>query len=235
VIKLEGYTPPPITTPVTAFDETGWSTRLKIVPHATEPCRPGAVSPWCAPPGTFQWEDVQRAVQSVQEVPTDTGLGVDILSVITEAGKYLDIVTGVLKDKALPDLAQRIRTISSINTAGPKAVTPPTDTSKPVNLDLQRFVKPLDAYIYYRRHTWILPVAISGGVLLLAGLGFGIGRWTFRSTSSKARRQGELSTSRRMRAKRRRHHARPQSCSVESLTAPSLPCSLPFPLRAAAR
>jgi len=149
------------------------------------------MSPWCAPPGTFQWEDVQRALQSVQEVPTE--LGADVFSILSQAQKYLDIVSGVLTDKALPDLAQRIRTISSINTSGPKAPAAPAapaDTSKPVNLDLQRFVKPLDAYIYYRRHTWILPVAIGGGVLLLAGLGFGIGRWT---KSCKAKPTGAVS------------------------------------------
>jgi hypothetical protein len=109
------------------------------------------------------------------------GLGVDVFSILGQAQKYLDIVTGVLTDKALPTLAQRIRTISNINTAGPKApVAPaaPTDTSKPVNIDLQRFIMPMDAYIYYRRHTWILPVAIGGTVVLLTALGFGIGRWT---------------------------------------------------------
>ena len=65
------------TRPVTASDETGWSTRSRIEPQdfsnprrfngavspwvnqtlsrraATQPCRPGAMSPWCAP-GAFR-------------------------------------------------------------------------------------------------------------------------------------------------------------------------------------
>ena len=81
----------------------------------------------------------------------------------------------VLSDPALPMVAGRI---SSLHDLEAQQVSKETgiSPSKVKGIGLHRMVKPLDAYIWYRRNPWILPVALIGIRAIPFLLGYKKGR-----------------------------------------------------------
>ena len=105
---------------------------------------------------------------------TELGFTLDQLqTILAKADKYVDIVTDAMKDPALDPFVQRIRTLRD---SQPKMATKPgVAPAKPPGIGLSKFIAPLDAFIWYQKNKWVVPVGIAGTVVLLGGI-FAVGR-----------------------------------------------------------
>ena len=109
-----------------------------------------------------------------------------ISSLATKVEPYLDVITSALDDPAFPAVIARIRTIRSL-AESEAAVTASAPTAKvstaapAVGLGLNKFVTPLDYYIYFRKNKAATYVGIAAVLLLPLGIGFMIGRLSKKS------------------------------------------------------
>lgn len=103
----------------------------------------------------------------------------NLSTTVTKARNYLDVVEAVLEDPALPQVATRLRKLKAIQAKRP-SLPPGTPRlpagQKPPGIGLQATVKPLDAFIYYREHPWILPVGIVAALAVPGVIGYYIGK-----------------------------------------------------------
>lgn len=131
----------------------------------------------------------------------------DVTTILTKARGYLPLILDVVSDPALPVVATKIRTIQGLaaKTAPAAAAAPPAPGQAPaapqrVGVGLHRFVPAMDAAIWYLRYPWA-PWAIGGAtVLVLAGGGFALGRWSGKRAARKVSAGGFGARPRRYRA-----------------------------------
>lgn len=84
-----------------------------------------------------------------------------------------DAIQYIVMDPGLPLVISRIRTLHDLE-QGSSTPGQPSPPEKP-GIGLQRLVKPLDYYIYYRRNPWVLPAAVVGVVGGLVAIGYLLG------------------------------------------------------------
>jgi hypothetical protein len=125
----------------------------------------------------------------------------DVMTILGKAQSYLPLILDIVSDPALPEVVQKVRTIQSLavkpakpaktapGTTPPAPGTPPAPAkppAKPPGIGLRRFLPAMDATIWYLRHPWA-PWVIGGGVVIvLAGGGYAIGRWSGKRAARKA-------------------------------------------------
>lgn len=97
---------------------------------------------------------------------------------------YLDLAESVVNDPALPrvaNLARQIRDYGARPPAAPPASSSATATAavpaKPTgSFKLAKLEKVLEAYLYTKKHPWVVYAGATGMILLPIGIGLGIGR-----------------------------------------------------------
>lgn len=113
----------------------------------------------------------------------------DLVNAVGKLPSYVPLLVDVVTDPALPEIAKRIRTIQALaaeRKAKAKAKTSGLYGDETIGIGLKRFVKPLDAVIWYMKHTWA-PWVIGGGtIIVLFGGGFALGRWSGKRAAKKA-------------------------------------------------
>lgn len=77
--------------------------------------------------------------------------------------------TTVLSDPALPQI---VGMVAELHAMGPKT---PSGATAP-GIGLQAVVKPLEVFVFYRKNTWVLPVALAGIIALPFFLGYTLGK-----------------------------------------------------------
>lgn len=94
----------------------------------------------------------------------------DISSVLAKIPQYTDIVLSVLEDPALPVIINDVRILDAMPSSSAKPNQP---KRKGVGLDVA--VKPLEYYIWTRRHPTQTKFVVAGIVALPVLLGFLLG------------------------------------------------------------
>jgi hypothetical protein len=97
-------------------------------------------------------------------------LGDAISEYVTKGATALTTAKMILDDPALPQVATLITEMHNLEpkTGAGGAPAP--------GIGLNKLVKPLRAYVYTRRHSWALPVAIAAAFSVPFLLGYGVGR-----------------------------------------------------------
>jgi hypothetical protein len=97
------------------------------------------------------------------------------------AQKYLDQAGGVIKagttilqDPALPKIVANVMELNSLEKKSP-STSSSGSSSGGQGIGLNKVVRPLEAFVFYRKNEWILPVALAGvvGAPFLLGYLFG--------------------------------------------------------------
>lgn len=121
---------------------------------------------------------------------------VEAIATLKKVEPYLDVVTKVLDDPALPQVAERVRVLIAMHKAEEAAGQAPQTKglyghgfgfAGSGGIGLYKALKPLDAYIYYKQHKWILPVGVLAAVGVPLALGVLIGHATTASGSKPSR------------------------------------------------
>lgn len=127
----------------------------------------------------------------------------DLINAVGKVPSYIPILIDVVTDPALPEIFQRVRTIQSLTAERKAKAKSGLYGDETVGIGLKKFVKPLDAVIWYLKHRWA-PWVIGGGtIIVLFGGGFALGR---RSGKRAAKKAGLGAYRWRRRAPRRRLH-----------------------------
>ena len=125
----------------------------------------------------------------------------DVTTILTKARGYLPLILDIVADPALPIVATKLRTIQGLAAKTAPATAPAAAAASPapgqvpaapqrVGVGLHRFVPAMDAAIWYLRYPWA-PWAIGGAtVLVLAGGGFALGRWSGKRAARKVSAAG---------------------------------------------
>ena len=108
---------------------------------------------------------------------------------LTKIQPYLDIVNKVLEDPALPEVAKRVRLLIEMHKAEDAKASGQLKGvfGATAGIGLYKAIKPLDAYIYYKRNWWIMPLTITAGIGVPLAIGLLIGRATAPSSKSRTR------------------------------------------------
>jgi len=102
------------------------------------------------------------------------------VTIVQKVGPHINFILSVVEDPALPVAVKKIQTLKSLYDANEPPIpttpaTPPTaHTTKGVGLN--RALPILDAAIWYEKNRKWAPWAAGGGVLLLLGGIFALGR-----------------------------------------------------------
>jgi len=97
----------------------------------------------------------------------------DVVSSLSKLGPYVDTITRVINDPALPAIMQRIDIIDSLEPEGAPTTPAASDHS---GIGLKRVVPALDAYIYVRRNPMVPWLVGGGAVLFVLGVGYRLGK-----------------------------------------------------------
>lgn len=122
------------------------------------------------------------------------------LAVLDKASTSIPTLTSIIEDPAFPQVMDRIKEMRAIAAAGPPAPPPapsassassPASTSTapksspPPGVGLQKFLPFMDAAIFYLRNPAVTWVVGGSLVLVVAGLGYGLGRRSGRRKERK--------------------------------------------------
>jgi len=92
---------------------------------------------------------------------------------LQKGAEILKSAKTVLDDPALPEVTGMVFELNQMEKKGAKAGEPGVPSK---GIGLRTVVKPLRAFVFYRKNTWILPVAIAGVIGMPFLLGFVFGR-----------------------------------------------------------
>lgn len=109
------------------------------------------------------------------------------LAVLDKASTSIPTLTSIIEDPAFPQVMDRIKEMRAIAAAGPPAPppAPPAKSSPPPGVGLQKFLPFMDAAIFYLRNPAVTWVVGGSLVLVVAGLGYGLGRRSGRHKERK--------------------------------------------------
>lgn len=109
------------------------------------------------------------------------------LAVLDKASTSIPTLTSIIEDPAFPQVMDRIKEMRAIAAAGPPAPppAPSAKSSPPPGVGLQKFLPFMDAAIFYLRNPAVTWVVGGSLVLVVAGLGYGLGRRSGRRKERK--------------------------------------------------
>lgn len=94
----------------------------------------------------------------------------DLSDWIAKGAQILQTGTTVLSDPALPQIVGMVAELHAMQPPSAPGGAPGA------GIGLNSIVKPLEAFVYYKKHTWVLPVAVVALIGLPFILGYTLGR-----------------------------------------------------------
>lgn len=143
-------------------------------------------------------EDLQTIIQKAPDLLTK------LVKILNAAGPHLDTVVLIAQDPALAQIVNRLKTLQA--SAASKPSTPAAPGAAPTaDTGISKLIPALDAAIFLDKHPAAQfavdhPILVgAGAVVILAGIGFGIGRLSKRCKAPAAFGRGRAKHYRRRR------------------------------------